>query len=42
MTFDAYQAQLEDAGPSVANSDEDDAPPIESGTLAAIRARLGL
>jgi hypothetical protein len=43
MTFDAYQAQLEDAGPSMANDDdEDDAPPIESGTLAAIRARLGL
>jgi hypothetical protein len=42
MTFESYQAQLDDAGPSMANDDEDDAPPIESGTMAAIRARLGL
>jgi len=38
MTFESYQAQLDDAGPSMT----EDEPPAESGTMAAIRARLGL
>ena len=41
VDFETYQAQLDDAGPSI-DLDSNDDEPEEVSTLAAIRARLGL
>ena len=41
IDFETYQAQLEDQGPSI-DAGLTEAQPQDTGTLAAIRARLGL
>lgn len=41
VDFETYQAQLADQGPSI-DAGLTEAPPQDTGTLAAIRARLGL